>query len=79
MPTLSAQQWARRGYRIRTGARSYMRGAGGVALFSSNQVTPWDKPFPMTLRQAQNIVEQHRQHNARDTVIIGGELYRKVR
>lgn len=39
---LTAQQWARRGYRIRTGARSYMRGAGGSALFSYSQVTPWE-------------------------------------
>lgn len=39
---LSAKDWARRGYRIKTGARSSYRGAGGVALFSSFQVTPWE-------------------------------------
>ena len=39
---MTAKAWARRGYRIRTGARSYYRGAGGVALFGRDQVTPWD-------------------------------------
>lgn len=42
MKVMSSQDWARRGYRIRTGARSYTRGAGGVAMFTRNQVTPWD-------------------------------------
>lgn len=39
---MSSHEWSRRGYRIRTGARSFHRGAGGVPLFSSHQVTPWE-------------------------------------
>lgn len=39
---MTAKAWARRGYRIRTGARSYHRGAGNVALFDQGQVIPWD-------------------------------------
>lgn len=39
---LTAKQWSARGYRIRTGATSYYRGAGNAALFDRCQVTQWD-------------------------------------
>ena len=42
MSLKTAKQWAREGFRIRTGCRSDFRGAGGVPLFSHRQVTPWD-------------------------------------
>lgn len=63
--TLSAKQWARAGFRIKTGQRSYIRGAGGVALFTKYQVTPWEyvpafkQPIP-------------------NYVTVDGQLYRKV-
>lgn len=61
---LTAKEWARRGLRIRTGARSNYRGAGGVALFSSKQVVPWD------------YVPAH--FNTPQYVTVDGQLYRKV-
>lgn len=63
MPLLTAREWSARGYRIRTGARSLYRGAGGVPLFSLNQVTPWDY---IPVRQ-----EKH-------YITVDGALYRRV-
>lgn len=65
MQVMSAQQWARRGYRIRTGARSSIRGAGGVALFTQSQVTPWDYD-PRPRYQNPNIIQ------------VGGRFYREI-
>lgn len=62
---MTANQWARRGYRIRTGARSFHRGAGGVALFSDSQVTPWDYA-PPHFNQPRNVIE------------VNGRYYREI-
>lgn len=60
---LTAQQWARRGYRIRTGARSYTRGAFGIALFGDHQVTPWEYNPPRTIDRY---------------ITVDGRLYKQV-
>lgn len=64
MQMLSAKEWARRGFRIRTGARSDFRGAGGVALFTRTQVTPWD------------YVPAH--FNNPNIIKVGGRYYREI-
>lgn len=65
MKVMSSQDWARRGYRIRTGARSYIRGAGGVAMFSRDQVTPWDY-IPAGFR------------TPNDVIVVDGQMYRRM-
>lgn len=65
MRLMTAKDWAQRGYRIRTGARSIARGAGGVALFSQNQVTPWDY-IPAGFRVPN------------DVIVVDGQMYRRV-
>ena len=62
---LSARGWSSRGYRIRTGARSYHRGAGGTPLFTERQVTPWEyvPAFKAPVPQY---------------VTVDGQLYRRV-
>lgn len=65
MKLLSAREWARRGFRIRTGARSEYRGAGGVALFTNYQVVPWDyTPAHFVPRQ--------------DVISVNGALYARI-
>ena len=52
MRLMTMQQWNQRGMRVMDGARSNFRGAGGVCLFTQNQVVPFDRP-----KQVSNIVQ----------------------
>lgn len=63
MTLRSSREWSNMGFRIRTGARSMYRGAGGVPLFSRNQVTPWEY---IPARQVDRYIT------------VDGKLYRQV-
>ena len=52
MQLMTLQQWNQRGMRVRTGAVSNFRGAGGVPLFTRSQVTPFDR-----VRQVGGVIE----------------------
>ncbi|AWY03054.1 hypothetical protein SCYZ1_26 [Pseudomonas phage SCYZ1] len=62
---LTAKEWSARGFRIKTGTYSRYRGAGGAALFSRFQVTPWE--YVPAFKQS---TPQY--------VTVDGQLYRKV-
>lgn len=45
MQLMSLKDWNLRGQRVKDNARSFARGPFGVALFSQDQVVPFDRPL----------------------------------